>query len=111
MISNKIFSFIGLAMRAGKIDIGESRVRDRIKSEKARLVIMSDDAAFNTKKKITDMCVFRDIKLIILSDRYTLGKCLGREFAVVISVSDGEFSNQIVKLFNESNEGLCDIRR
>lgn len=100
-MDNKIFGFLGLAMRAGKLDIGEQRVKDRIKDKKAELVILSDDASLNTKKKITDMCNFRDIRLIVLSDRYTLGKSVGREFAVVLSVSDSGFSKRIEELFDE----------
>ena len=54
-MNDKIFGFLGLAMRAGKLDTGEQRVRDRIRSENACLVILAEDASDNTKKKITDM--------------------------------------------------------
>lgn len=100
-MNNKIFGFLGLAKRAGKVDTGEQRVRDRIKSGNAFLVILAEDASENTRKKITDMCNFRDIELIVLSDRYTLGSCVGKEFAVVLSVSDKGFAEKIKQLFNE----------
>jgi len=100
-MNDKIFGFLGLAMRAGKLDTGEQRVRDRIKNGNACLVIMAEDASDNTKKKITDMCNYRNIKLITLSDRYTIGKCTGKEFVVVMSVSDSGFADKIEKLFNE----------
>ena len=100
-MNNKIYGFLGLAMRAGKLDTGEQRVRDRIKSGKALLVIIAEDASENTKKKITDMCSYREIKLITLNDRYKLGECIGKEFAVVLSVSDKGFAKQILKLYEE----------
>ncbi|MEG1880301.1 MAG: ribosomal L7Ae/L30e/S12e/Gadd45 family protein, partial [Oscillospiraceae bacterium] len=74
------------------------RAEDRIRSGESFLVILSSDASANTKKKFNNMCNFRELPLIELWDRNVLGHCIGREFAVVISVADEGFAKQIIAL-------------
>ena len=49
---------IGLATKAGKVASGEFSVEKMVKSNKAYLVIVADDASDNTKKMFTNMCTF-----------------------------------------------------
>jgi len=52
MEENRIYSFIGLAKKAGAVLAGEGIVRAAIKNRRAFLVIMAKDASPNTKRKI-----------------------------------------------------------
>ena len=47
---NKILSMIGLATRAGKTVSGEFSVEKAVKTRKAFLVLVSEEASDNTKK-------------------------------------------------------------
>ncbi|WP_179193713.1 ribosomal L7Ae/L30e/S12e/Gadd45 family protein, partial [Bacillus sp. S1-R5C1-FB] len=47
-------SFLGLAHRARKIISGEELVLKAVRSGKAKLVLLSEDASVNTTKRITD---------------------------------------------------------
>ena len=58
MENDKIYSFLGLCIRAGKLDTGELAVEKSISSGKARLIIISEDASENTKKQFHDKCRF-----------------------------------------------------
>ncbi len=89
MMQNERFNrLLGLAARAGKLAIGEGKALDFIKKRGACLVIISEDASENTKKKIKNSCDFYSTKIVEYGDRYTLGRYTGREFAVVIAVLD-----------------------
>ena len=44
MNSHKLDRMIGMAMRAGRLDIGEGRVQERIRRGQSRLVILAGDA-------------------------------------------------------------------
>ena len=51
MSDEKLLRFIGLAMKAGKLMLGDGRAVESIRSGKAKLVLISKDASDNTKKK------------------------------------------------------------
>ena len=50
MSQNKALSMIGLATKAGKVASGEFCTEKEVKSGRACLVIVADDASDNTKK-------------------------------------------------------------
>ena len=56
MDEKKVYSFLGLAMKAGKIASGEFQVEHAVKSGNAALVIVTEDASENTRKKFSNMC-------------------------------------------------------
>jgi len=97
--SDKILNFIGLAKRAGKVITGEAKTVDLIKTDKCHLVILASDTSQNTSKKIFDKCRFYNKKLIIFSDKATLGKYTKNEYAAVVSVTDSGFANKIAELY------------
>ena len=55
---NKVYSMLGLAMKAGKVVSGEFATDKSVKSGNAWLVIVSEDASDNTKKMFSNMCEF-----------------------------------------------------
>ena len=52
MKQNKTLSMLGLARRAGKVVSGEFSVEKAVKSGKAYLVIVAEDASDNTIKHL-----------------------------------------------------------
>ena len=61
MSQNKALSMIGLATKAGKVASGEFCTEKEVKSGRACLVIVADDASDNTKKKFHLDSYRRDI--------------------------------------------------
>ena len=105
MSDEKLLRFIGLAMKAGKLMLGDVRAVESIRSGKAKLVLISKDASDNTKKKYRNMCEYRNLKLLdIFSDRNEFGQCIGRDFAVVAAVEDDGFAKRIVELAERVDE-------
>ncbi len=101
MQSDKFLRMLGLAQRAGGIAFGEGAVRDSIRSKNARLVIVADDASDNTKKKIRDNCSFYNVQYTQGYDRYALGKACGKEFAVVLAVTNASIAESLVNILGE----------
>ena len=54
-MNDKVISLLGLAERAGKIASGEFAAEKAVKTGKARLIIVAEDASDNTKKKFSDI--------------------------------------------------------
>ena len=101
MSDEKLLRFIGLAMKAGKLMLGDGRAVESIRSGKAKLVLISKDASDNTKKKYRNMCEYRNLKLLDINE---FGQCIGRDFAVVAAVEDDGFAKRIVELAERVDE-------
>lgn len=97
-MSDGMYRIIGLAVRAGKIEVGEGKTEDRIRHNKSKLVIVSSDASYNTAKKFSSLCLNYNVELLRAGNRESLGKYTGRESAVVLTVADEGFASRIKQL-------------
>ena len=70
---NKVYSMLGLAMKAGKVVSGEFATDKSVKSGKAWLVIVSEDASNNTKKMFSNMCEFYKVPRYFYGTKENLG--------------------------------------
>lgn len=97
MTNNKVLSYLGLATKAGKIQSGEFSTEKSVKSGKAALVIVAEDASDNTKKKFKNMCTFYEVPFYIYGTKEALGACIGKEFRASLALEDTGFCNAIKK--------------
>lgn len=100
MNSNGWMSLLGLANRARKIISGEELSVKEIRSGKAKLVLLSADASANTTKKITDKCKTYHVPVKLVEDRFLLGKSIGKEARVVVTVLDDGFAKKLLTLLD-----------
>ena len=59
----KVLNLIGLATKAGKSVSGEFSTEKSVKSGRAQLVIVSEEASENTKKMFTNMCTYYKVPI------------------------------------------------
>ncbi len=107
MSENKIYSFIGLARKAGKLALGESLTEQAVKRGKAELVLITQDASDNTKNKIETAVYGRNIPMLQFGSKEKLGHILGKTFFSAIAVTDKGFAERIKTMieqdFNNDN--------
>lgn len=101
MWENKIYSFIGLARKAGAIVTGEGLTEQAVKREKALLVLVTHDASINTRKKIETVLYDKNIPLLEFGHKEKLGHMLGKTFFSVIAVTDRGFAERIKQLIEQ----------
>ncbi|WCK52855.1 YlxQ family RNA-binding protein [Aneurinibacillus sp. Ricciae_BoGa-3] len=89
---------LGLAMRARKIVTGEDIVVKAIRQGQVKLVILSNDASENTRKKVTDKCAYYKVPCIQHGSREVLGSALGKGTRVVVGITDSGFAKKIREL-------------
>ena len=94
---NKALSLISLATKAGKTASGEFCTEKEVKSRKAELVIVAEDASDNTKQKFKNMCEFYEVPIYFYGDKDTLGHAMGKEFRASLAVTDHGFAKGIIK--------------
>ena len=97
MINNKTMSLVGLATKAGKTASGEFSTEKAVKTGKAYLVLVAEDASENTKKKFRNMCTFYEVPLYFLSDKEGLGRAMGQEFRASLAGRDESFAKALQK--------------
>ena len=97
LIQNRVLSLVSLATKAGKTVSGEFMTEREVKTGRATLVIVADDASDNTKKKFQDMCDFYEVPVYFYADKDTLGHAMGKEFRASLAILDEGFAKGIRK--------------
>lgn len=94
-MQNKVLSFLGLSMKAGKLLSGEFSVEQAVKANKAFIVIVAEDASENTKKLFRDKCTFYNIPEYEYGTKEQLGRAIGKEIRASVAVTDSGLANKI----------------
>ena len=102
MKPDKVLSLLGLSARAGKIASGEFAAETAVKSGKAALVIVAEDASDNTKKLFHDKCSFYEVPVFDYGTKETLGHAIGKEFRASVAVLDNGLANAIISHLDKS---------
>lgn len=87
-------------MRAGKVVSGEELVLKAIRSNQAKVVVLSEDASPNTAKQIKDKCNFYHVDILSIDNREMLGHAIGKDQRVVVAITDDGFANKMKQLSN-----------
>ena len=90
-----ICSLIGLSMRQGAVESGSFLAEKSIKDGTAKLVIIAEDASDNTKKDFKDMCTYYHVPIAVFGTKDTLGHTIGKEFRVVMALTNPGLSEKI----------------
>jgi len=94
---NKAYGMIGMAMKAGKVASGEFATEKAVKTGKAALVIVSEAASENTKKKFRNMCAYYQVPIYFFGEKEELGHAIGKEFRASLAVLDDGLAKAIEK--------------
>lgn len=97
MSQDRVMGLISLATKAGKTASGEFCTEKEVKTGRAALVIVADDASENTKKRFKNMCDFYKVPIYFYKDKDTLGHAMGKEFRASLAILDEGFAKSIRK--------------
>lgn len=97
MKKDSVLSLVSIAKKAGRIAAGEFQTENAVKSGKASLVIVSEEASENTRKKFQNMCAFYEVPIFFHGTKEQLGAAIGCEFRASLAVLDAGLSKSIEK--------------
>ena len=103
MDSARVSGMLGLAARAGKIASGEFCTEKMVKSHRAYLVIVAEDASENTKKMFRNMCAHYKVPFYYFSDKETLGHMIGREMRTSVAIIEEGFARAVERQLNQGD--------
>ena len=98
--NRRLLSLIGIDTRARKVVSGEFSTERSVKSGKSCLVIVSEEASENTKKKFINMCDHYKVPIYLFGTKDELGHAMGQEFRASLSVEDGGLAKAMVERMN-----------
>lgn len=103
----KTLNLIGLATKAGKTKSGEFSTEQSIKKGRACLVVVSEDASQNTRKRFTDMCRYHHVTCLCFGSKAELGRACGKELRASLAIEDNGLAEAIGKqmTMNGGSEG------
>ncbi|MCI9463193.1 MAG: 50S ribosomal protein L7ae [Lachnospiraceae bacterium] len=96
-LNQKVLSMLGLAARSRNVVSGGFATENAVKSGKAYLVIVSEDASDNTKKKFRNMCEFYKVPFYLFDEKGRLGHSMGKEERTSLAVTNAGFADSIRK--------------
>lgn len=91
----KILNLLGLAAKAGKVASGEFMTEKTVKSGKADLVVVSEDASENTRTMFFNMCTYYKVPMYVFGKKEELGHAIGKELRASLAVTDAGFSRAL----------------
>lgn len=95
---NRIYSFMGLAAKAGKLLSGEETCERAVKNGKALMVVVAEDASANTKKKFEDICRYNGVKLFAYGEKELIGRYIGKDLRAVVAIADKGFAGRLAEM-------------
>ena len=99
---NRVLAMVGMAMKAGRVVSGEFSTEKAVKEGKAFLVIVSEAASDNTKKKFRNMCTYYEVPMYIYGTKEELGHSMGKEFRSSLALTEECFAKSIEKRLVEA---------
>lgn len=93
---------LGLASKAGRLVSGEDVVRNAIRQKKVKLMIVSEDASDNTKKRFLNAAEFYKVPVVVWGQKEELGSSIGKSDRSVIGICDEGFEKSIRKLMPDT---------
>ena len=98
MANDPILHLLGLAKKAGRLEIGEEPVGALCRARQARLILLASDAAPNTRRRCAHFGEIGNVLwLEVPATKAELGFCLGRTSCAMLALSDAGFAASIVE--------------
>ena len=96
-MNNPVLSMLGLALRGGRLAVGEEPVEAVVRARDARVLLVASDAADNTYRRVKHFAeIGQCIWLRIPYTKAELGQAVGRNATAIVAVTDVGLAAAIV---------------
>lgn len=96
---------MGLCQRAGQLVSGGMLSENAVRSGKSRLIVLSCEASEGTADQFDRLCRHHGAALIIVGDKETLGRAIGKDSRTVAAVLTGPFQQMLLEAAKENKTG------
>ncbi|MDI9484233.1 MAG: ribosomal L7Ae/L30e/S12e/Gadd45 family protein [Bacillota bacterium] len=92
---SKVYSYLGLARRAGKIVTGEGAVENSVRRGQVLFLLIAEDASANTYRKFSSLAQNHNVSFLVYGEKDLFGQAIGQSPRAVLGVTDRNFANVI----------------
>ena len=103
-------SFLGLAMKAGKVELGEEYIAMAARAGKARVILTASDAGDSAVTRAQNASAAHCPVAALPYDKEALGAALGKGPVSVAAVTDISFASAFIDKLSAEHEGYLDVR-
>ncbi|HHX24490.1 MAG: L7Ae/L30e/S12e/Gadd45 family ribosomal protein [Tepidanaerobacteraceae bacterium] len=100
MKSVDVYSLLGITQKAKKLISGQNSVEHAINTSKVYLIIVAEDTAENTRKRMEKLSLRKNIPIFFWGQSDKIGKAIGKERRKVIGIIDKGIAKAIYKRLN-----------
>lgn len=106
MDNNNISGLLGLARKAGKVELGEEAVAIAARHHKARVILFASDAADNTLRRRGSLSEQGSCPAVVLPlTKAELGGAMGRNACAVLALTDVGLAAAVMKKLPQEEYG------
>lgn len=97
----KIENLLTLAAKSGNLVSGEDTCINHLKKDAIYLIIITEDASINTKKKFQDKASYRNVPIRFWHKKDLLGNIIGKSPRTTVGIIDKGFAQNLIKYFDK----------
>ncbi len=103
-MTSPALNILGIARKAGRVDIGDEQVASAARAHSARLIILASDAADNTARRVQNLPGNGKVITVPFS-KDQLGAVLGKNSCAVVSMSDARLARTFLEKLESADPG------
>ncbi|HOD92737.1 MAG TPA: ribosomal L7Ae/L30e/S12e/Gadd45 family protein [Clostridia bacterium] len=100
---DNILKMIGLAVKARKASTGTMICLEDIKKDRIKLLFVASDCSENTREKVLNAKISKQIEIIEIFSKEQLGSIIGKEEISVVGIKDSNFAKGIRSKITKEN--------
>lgn len=98
---NRVYSMMGLCMKAGKLAYGSDMCEEKIKNAQVKLLVVAENASDNTKRKFENLCNVNGIDFIFFGTIDLISHSIGKDNKAIVAILDEGFATRIKEMLKE----------
>jgi len=102
-MDKRLASLLGLCQKAGKLVSGETACEKALQGCTARLIIVSDDASANTKKKFINKSFYYKVPCCTAFTRDELSGAIGKSNRATLAIVEAGFAQRIEEMLKRTD--------
>lgn len=99
-MEKKINALFSLCMKAGKLTTGEFSCEQALRQNIACLVVVTEDASDNTKKKFINKAFFYQVPVLTYGKKQELSRCVGKENRAVYVITEKNLAKRVQEMID-----------
>ncbi len=103
-MTKQVYALLGISAKAGKLKSGEFSTLEAIRSGKAKLVIIAEDASAGTAEKFRNKCGSYQVPMFRFGEKETLGRSVGKEERSSLAILDEGLAGSLIRELSRKAE-------